>query len=409
MSKATATIETSVDLYPNEDNHEQLQWLLDNAAEGSVVTLPEGVWPVHSSLSLRKRLAIQGQNATLRLIASGKEACCLFVGNYSGNVKTNGVTVRGVTFEVAGEKSAGLLNCVRVFGDDFTAEQCKFSGAPHEGVVCHGNSQRAKVLNCEADDCGKGNTFYQMPTAAFNVYTPFALVKGCKAKNSGQGYECGGSNVTVTHSTAENCSWGFNVGSHVSGIWKTEIAFCTTINCPTALVMGNGIGRCSENSVHDCIFDGGTVEVSGGMPENKVVDPEIPQGPDTGISHVDRCTFIVRGSHGGIFGTNTGPADGGPVHVLGREKWTFDDNTVLFIGTPDEHGPVGFIAGNQSAPVSMQRLKVFGRDAGPSRGDISVFSNNANKVGTVDLTHSGTAFRKDGTQRPLVVNIEGKQ
>jgi hypothetical protein len=419
------TQEVTVESAPftaDSDNAPIINAFLESLPAGSVVTLPAGVWPIKSPVQVNKPIVIESAAnwpATLKLIASNTDADVLRVGKYSdpGSFRVNGVTLRRLTLEVAGEKTKGQMQCLEVQGDDFTAEDCTFIGSPHEGVVVHGLNRRATFLRCTAINCGNGNEFYERSTAGFNAHAYPTIYTQCVTRGCGQGYEIDGYHTRVTECEAHEPGPGtpsiaFNVGSTGMGIYDVQLHRCKTSGYVSALGVGNGIGRLANVEVWDCIFDGGAVGVSGGIPENKNPGGVAwigEEGPDGGHSKVCRCTFIVRGSHGGIYGINTGPADLGTPNVYGREQWTFDDNTVVFVGVPDEHGPIGYIAGNQSAPVSMLRLKVFGRDTGPSRGDIAVFSNNANKVGTPPLTYSGTAFRKDGTQRPLVVNIEGKQ
>lgn len=416
-STITATYSQSATLDPNADNAPTINAFLDSLPEGVTVTLPEGIWPVNSRVQINKRLELNSASgATIRLIAADANMHVLRVGQYHANVKVNGVTIRRLTLEIDGSKTTGLYNCVDANGDDFTAEDCVFRNCPHEGIVVSGNSKRPIIRRCRAENCGTGNQSYFNSTAGFNSHGWSTVYEDCVATGCGQGFEIDAYHTRVRRCRAEfpagtTPSIAFNVGSVGTGIWDVEIDGCTSIGYETAVQSGNGIGRFAGLNIHDCIFDGGCCHVMGGVHTNTnpgLVAELGEEGPDGGQSHIDRNVFIVRQPHQGLLGVSMQPsAEEG---IYGREAWTFDDNVVVYIGTPPQDCPGLFIGGMQMKPVSMQRNKLFGMDTAPSRGDIQTFTSNGSVAvpGQPNLTLSGNlAFKVDGTARPVVIRIEG--
>jgi hypothetical protein len=418
MALAQCNFSSSLELSETEDNAPGLNAWLDQLPVGVVVTFPAGIWPIHSHIQVNKRIELTAIGSALfKLIAANANAKVLRIGDYNGNVKVNGCTVRNLTLEIAGEKTSGLYNCLEAHGDDTTVEDCTFKGCPHEGIVVSGNSRRANITRCRGESCGTGNTSYSLSTAAFNSHAHPTIYTDCTATGSGQGFELDGHGTKCIRCRAENPhgvtpSIAFNVGSVGTGIWNVEVSESVSIGYATAVQSGNGIGRFANLNVHDCIFDGGGAYVMGGIATNSnpALIAELGQeGPDTGLSHVDRNVFIVRAAHQGLMGVSLGPA--ATDEVYGRESWTFDDNAVVYVnGAPPQDSPVLFISGKQVGAVTMRRNRLFGMDTAPSRGDLQTFTLNSNPAvqGQPNLTHGqNLAFKVDGTARTLVVRIEG--
>jgi hypothetical protein len=403
------------------DNAPILNAFLDSLPAGSTVTLPAGVWPIKSPVQVNKTLVIESAAnwpATLKLVASNKDADVMRVGTY-GVLAVHGVTLRRLTLEVAGEKATGQMQCLEVSGNDFTAENVTLIGSPHEGVVVHGGYKDAKLTDCKAIDCGRGNEFYWLPTAGFNSHAKDTIYTRCKTKNTniegkhnGQGFEIDAHGTKALWCECDNDvkgGSGFNIGSTGSGIWSVEIAYCVTRNCSGAASFGNGIGRLASVHIHHNVFFNGVTSAMGGELENKVVTD--PVSPDTGHSIIEHNVYVSDDPNLEVLSYNTGPD---PVRgpVWGREPVTFADNTIIYTGTAAQmDSPLMSVGGNVTAQVRFLRNRLIGFDAPRSRGDLATYSNNQNKAipGQPNLTYEGNiVVRKDGTIRPLVVNIEGK-
>jgi hypothetical protein len=416
---ATANFQSQVTLTETGDNAPALNSFLAQLPDGCTVTLAAGTFPLNSAIVVGKKLTLQGGSASttsLKLIAANTNAKVIRIGDYNGNVKVNGCTVRNLTLEIAGDKTTGLYNCLEAHGDDTTVEDCTFKGCPHEGLVVSGNSRRAHITRCRAEACGTANQSYTQSTAGFNSHSHEGVYTDCVATGCGQGFEIDGHHTRVIRCRAENPhgvgpSIAFNVGSVGTGIWDVELSECTSVGYPTAVQSGNGIGRFANLNVHDCVFDGGSCHVMGGIATNSnpALIAELGQeGPDTGLSHVDRNVFIVRAAHQGVLGFSSGPEPG--YAVFGREQWTFNGNVIQYVNTLPGDSPVLFIGGKQDGAVEMKGNRIFGMDTAPSRGDLQTFTNGTNVAiqGQPNLTQSGNlAFKLDGIVRPLDVRIEG--
>lgn len=406
--QAVATI-GSAPLDTNGNNAPAIQNLFNTIPPGCTVAFPNGVWTVNAPVQINKTVSIEAESAgtcTIKGVFAAGQCSVFIVGSYGADVKANGVAVKRLTLEVdSPANQGGPINCLFAFGDSFLMEDCILKGSAHEGVAVLGSSVHPIIRRNYAENCGHGNAFYSNPTAAFNVYAYQSEITDNTAKNCGQGYECGGNHVTVRNCTAENCGYGFNAGSHGGGIWETEIGWCKTINCGTAVTVGNGIGRLANVNIHDCVFDGGIVNVMGGVQNNQHAPMEgIPVGPDTGQSHCDRCVFILRGQPGGTLGYNTGPG-GAATAVYGREPWTFDDNQFFAVGQSQGTSPIVFFAGHISAPVTVKRARIFNLDAAPTRGDVQTFWTNGQPPANFTLLDN-LAIKSDGLMRPFAVNWE---
>jgi hypothetical protein len=408
---------TSQPLDANADNAATLNTFLASLPEGTTVSLPAGVWPVHSPVTIHKRLTIEGPTqgeCRLKLIASGVNSDVIQVGKYNdpGSFKANNVTIKRLTLEVAGQTTTGLYNCLDVWGDDINCEDVTLVGSPHEGVVTGGF--RASFLRCKALGCGFGNQSYFNSTAGFNGHSHPTIYRECYS-NSRQAFEVDGHGSKVIDCLAECAPGtnspviGVNIGSTPFGISDVEVTGCRIVGYESGIGFTNGIGRLANVNVHHNVIDGGSVGVGGGRYQNLASDPSIPVGPDTGQSYVENNLFIVRTQHQGIVGSNTGPADGGNPNELGREPVRINGNIFLFLVQVND-APTFHIAGNYAGAMEFKRNYFIGQNAAPSRGDIQTYTSGSNPAlpGQPNLTMEGNqAFKGDGTVRPLVVRIEG--
>lgn len=412
QSYATATAEVRVEVRPDIDNAPALQNLLDTAVDGSVVTLPKGVWNVSTALRINKPLTMVGNETTIRLIANNKADDVVRIGDWGKSVRVNAVTLRRLTLEVAGVHGIGTYNCVDFYSEDLTCEACEFIGSPNEGV--YGNGRRPKFVDCIARNIGNGNQTYSLPLSAYNSHAADTLILRCKAYDCGFFAEMSGNGSKCLYSEAIN-SAGINVGSATYGTNDVEIGWFKG----AGVGFSNGNGRLANINVHDCFLTGGS-SFTGGLFENLAHDPYFPEGPAVGTSRFERNTFIVSTQHQGVLGANTGPAAGTwdhdadpntpPYHEMGREHVIVSDNTFFFTVQVND-SPTMYVGGNYTGPLEFKRNKFLNMDNPPSRGDIATFSNNANKAipGQPNLVLEGNiAVRRDGTERPLVVKVEGK-
>lgn len=120
---------------------QRLQPLIDAAAEGSVLTVPDGVWA--GPVVISKRLTVQGSGATV------------VTGNGSGTVMTvsaAGVVLRALRITGSGSSHDAMDAAVLVEADDVRVEQCTlddvlfgvFVKAAKNGLVC-GNVISSKL------------------------------------------------------------------------------------------------------------------------------------------------------------------------------------------------------------------------------------------------------------------------
>jgi hypothetical protein len=398
------------------DNEPTLRAWLDSLPAGTIVQLPAGDFPLHRTLVVTKKVSLLGQgrsHTTLRGVWDGTRGAVLQVGDYNAGVKVNAVQIDGLQI-MQTATGAGIHNCIEVMGDDFRATSCDFSGAHHEGVVVHGVCFRASILDCDAIGCGLGNESYTLSTAGFNSHAHPTLYTNCQTRNCGQGFEIDGhgsrlKRCKVSEPGNAQPSIAYNVGSTGLGISDVEIDSCVSIGCPSAFGCGNGIGRLADVNVHDCIFDGGAVSVMGGIPENTNTGANIAPGPDTGLSHVDRCVFIVRGPHSGILGYNSG-INAGDGDTFGREPFTFNDNDVYVVAADAGTSPIISGAGKWVAPIQFKRNRIWRMDAAPDRGDLQLFTLLGNHAtpGQANVTTEGNlAFKLDGSARTFIERREG--
>ena len=411
---ATASVPPVV-LDPAGDNQPALQAWLDSLPNGSTVTLPAGVWPLNSRLTIHKSLSIQSADptnpATLKGVGGDGNRHVLEVGDYDADVFVHGVKLTSLIVESA-VTGTGIHNCCVVHGDSFTAERCSFKGSQHEGLVVHGDCLSATITDCTAIGCGLGNASYSLSTAGFNAHAHPTLYTRCTADGCGQGFEVDGHGSKLIDCEAKNPpsvgpSIAFNVGSTGLGVYDVELDHCRSFGYPDALIASNGIGRFASLSVHDCLFDGGMATVAGGTANNTNSVPRITPGPDTGQSHVDRNVFIIRAQQYGVLGYNGGPSAGGP--AISREPYTFNDNTFFVVGSYTPASPIIFAAGHVDH-LDVNRNTVWRLDAAPSRGDFQSFSfqDNAAAPGQPGILTSGNcAFKADGTRRDWSEQREG--
>jgi len=404
------------------DNHGALQTFIDSLPEGTTVTLPAGVWPIHATLEIKKRVtlaAAAGRPATVKLVANNQDADVVRVGRY-GKSAVSGVTFRGLTFECSGLRDRGQMQCIEVSGDDFTAENCTWIGSPHEGLVVHGVYRGAKIVDCTAVSCGFGNAFYGLPLAGFNSHSVDGLYLRCKARNCGQGFELGAHGTRALYCEVDNDPlvrmfddapmWGgFNIGSYTFGVWNVEIGHCRTKG-GKACSFGNGNGRLANVWVHDCIFHGDvSTPAAGGLYANKG-GPVPNPNPESGRSVVERCVYILTGTNHHAFGVNTGlTASQG--EETSREIIEFNDNVVIYNGPPPgpdapNTSPILYVAGRQKK-VAFRRNKLIGFDEAPLRGDFQTFTVHANPSVIDELIfEDNIVVKSDGSFRELVKKIE---
>lgn len=407
------------------DNSPTLQPWLDALPANSVVNFPAGVWTFDQVVKFKRTMTVLGvSKESTRLVGRLSNANAQVINVDSvPSAKVNNFTIRNITFQYAGT-GTGVHNCILVNGDDFVMEDCDWQDCHHEGVVVSGLCFSAKIRRCEARNCGFGNVTYALSTAGFNAHshgrsaTDRAVYEDCRAVNCSQGFEIDGHHTTVSRCIAEQPNLattpqiGFNVGSTGMGIWDIEIVNCTAKGYSTNLQSGNGIGKFSGLNVHDNLFDGGLVSVAGGMTTNSNPGGTAAIGqdpPDTGQSHVDRNTFIIRGpAIKTVVQYNPGPAAAN--EVLGRENFTFNDNAVFVVSGATGTDPIMAQAGKIAGIVEMKGNKFFNFDTATSRGDFAAFSNNANVAtpGAPNLTVSGNLIVKSaGDLRAVSVKIEG--
>lgn len=410
---ATAsTTQKSAPLVADADNHASLQAFTDSLPPGAVVTIPPGVWNTHKPIQLSRSITLQSTAAAATVIkgvfsAGQGHVAVIKAGNFGAGVPANGITLKKLTIEVSSLNTGGPVNCLFLYADKVLIEDCKLKGAPHEGVTA-GATTGPVIRRCEAENCGKGNEYYKLTTAAFNCFAWKTRYEECKAVDCGQGYECGGKEVTAERCVAENCpGYGFNIGSNGSGVWKTRILNCTIRNCGTPLTVGNGIGRCRDNEIRGCVIDGGgTSNVMGGVEVNKHPDqpgtPTVPSGPGTSL--VEDCVWICRSQPAGCIGYSTGPVND-TTRLYGRESYKFRRNVFYFIGKDQGTSPPTGFAGILTGDNELSGTRFFGLDAATLRGDCQVFWLYGTQT---TLRHTDNrVFKADGSERPFVVKIEG--
>jgi hypothetical protein len=425
MNFATAILTStsqSPDFVLDGDNAAMLNAFLASLPEGSKVVLPSGVWPTTIPLQVNKKVALEapeGQQVRFVLTATGVDTDVFRVGDYSTGVAVDDVSIKGIEFELTGDRSSGQMQCLEICGNNFKADKCKWIGSPHEGVVVHGLYSNAVFADCEAIHCGFGNSFYGLPLAGFNSHSVHGDYIRCKATNCGQGFELGAHFTRALYCEIENDPevkmfdgspmWGgFNIGSYTFGVWNVEIAFCKTKGGGAAS-FANGNGRLANVWIHDNIFHG-VVRTSGtgGMFENKG-GPVPNPNPESGVSIVERNVYVLTGTDHHAIGTHSGLSnEEGLEHE--REEIEFRDNTIIYQGPADgpNTSPIAYVAGRQKK-VKFLRNKFIGFDVAPARGDFQTFSVHANPSVIESLAfENNMAIKSDGTSRPLVLNIEGR-
>lgn len=416
---ARATLQaTSQPLSVTGDNEPQLTAFINSLPDGATVTIPYGVWRVDRSVKVRKRVEIEGEVlGGLRPLLLGQAndgtGCTIEVGNYSADVRTDGVKIRDLNISQNGV-GAGIKNCVVVNGSGFRMNRVHMTSAAHEGLVVHGFNRDAVVEDCTGNNVGLGNETYSLPTALFNSHALNTVYRRCKGWNCGHVIE-GETNVLIEDCEAFEPGFpvagskghAFAIGSANMGVFRAVIRNSRTRGYLHAVSFGNGNGRLTEVDVVGNVFDGGEISFMGGKEANGTPHPD--EGPDLSPvgSRVRSNTFVVRQPTQGLVTYNTGPA-AGVWDVFGRENLTIEDNAVFCVG-PHGDAPLFGVAGRVVADVWILRNKVFGSAAAPSRGDVASFTNNANLAvpGMPTLRVEGNvALKPDGTERPVVVKIE---
>jgi hypothetical protein len=408
---AVATFTQEVALVAEGDNAPALNTFLASLPAGVKVTVPAGVWPVSSRLKFHKPLTLEGAGggATFKLIAQdGGDGKVAEIGHSSdpGAVKVDGVTVRRITFEVAGTPTGAHFSCLDVWGDDFVIEDCTFIGSTAEGFT--GKGIRHTVNRCKAIDCGQGNAFDGRKLAGFNDCSDMTTYTDCEAVNCGQGVEFGGHGSKLIRCTFRSNvrNYGANLGSMVYGTSNLHVLNCQFINC--GITVGNGIGRLYNITIKDNVLDDGFIAFMGGRADNMA---ENQPGQSVGQSYIDRNTIIVRTDSGGVAGVSTGPSAPNPASdEMCRESVTFNDNVFLYMAPTVANAIPLFVGGKWTGAIEWKRNRIFGLNAAANHGDLATFSyaDNAAIPGQPGLTKEGNlAFKADGTLRATVIKIEG--
>jgi len=290
------------------------------------------------------------------------------------------ITLQDFCVEQSGNDLKGT-NCIHGdMANDVRLTRVRARGSRYEGIVGGGHARRWNVEGCEAEDCGNGGPAYTLSTAGINVTSRDAVLRRCKTRRCGQGFEFGNLNVELQDCEADEPSGAapsiaFNCGSAVVGVSNVRLLRCISNGYKEALTISNGIGRLSGATIESCTFIDGGVTFAGGKPKNSVPTPD--QGPDISGSFIRDC--VVRWTKPSdktpsALLYNTGPnADG---KVLGREPLTVERLRVQFTAKPNGRvsDPVMGVAGYVSAPVVFRDCVVEGLDEPPLRGDGAVFS-----------------------------------
>jgi hypothetical protein len=396
----------------SKDVWESLQGSIDRAARNSgSVKLAAGVYLVSRPIVVPSGITVVGAGMDRTTIRN--------IGRFPGPLVQFGMkgAVRNVTLsdfcvEVKDNDLKGT-NCIQGDqADDVRITRVKVRGSKYEGLVGGAHARRWTVTDCEAEECGNGGSAYQLSTAGINVASREVLLKNCKTRRCGQGFEFGNLNVTLEGCSATEPGPGtpslaFNCGSAVVGVHKVKVVKCTSEGYASALVVGNGIGRMSALTVEACTFTDGSITFSGGKPKNSVPTPD--QGPDVSGSFIRDCTvrWTKPSEHtAAAMLYNTGIAKDGK--VLGREPLTVERLKVKFAAKPTGtvSQPIMGVAGQVSAKVVFRNCMVEGLDEPPTRGDGAVFGVLENQlpadIGNIRFIDC-KATTSTGAKRPFVV------
>jgi hypothetical protein len=408
---AVATFTQEVALVAEGDNAPALNAFLGSLPAGVKVTMPAGVWPVSSRLKFHKQLTLEGAAAgtTFKLIAQdGGDGKVAEIGHSSdpGAVKVDGVTVRRITFEVAGTPTGAHFSCLDVWGDDFVIEDCTFIGSTAEGFT--GAGIRHTVTRCKAIACGHGNAFDGRKLAGFNDCAQLTTYTECEATNCGQGVEFGGNGSKLIRCTftSDVRNYGANLGSMVHGSHDCQILDCLFNGC--GITVGNGIGRMYNVTIKGNVLDDGFVAFMGGRADNMA---ENQPGQSVGQSYIEHNTFVIRTDAGGVCGMTTGPSGPNPASdEMCREPVALNDNVFMYMVPTVANAIPLFVGGKWTGAIEWKRNRIFGLNAAANHGDLATFSyaDNIAISGQPGLTKEGNlAFKADGTLRATVIKIEG--
>ena len=402
----------------NGDAWNSLQSSIDRAAKnGGTVRLAAGVYSVSQPIVLRPGTTIVGagmERTTIRNL--GRFPSPLI--QIGMKEESSNVTLQDFCVE---QRDNDLKNTHCIFGDnanDVRMTRIRVKGSRIEGIIGGAHARRWTLDSCEADGCGAaGPTFGRMSGAGINVTSRDVVLMRCKTVRCGQGFEFGNLNVHLLYCSAEQPngagpSIAFNCGSAVVGVSKVHLFRCSSAGYPSALIVGNGIGRMSGLVVDGCTFVDGSISFAGGKPKNSVVTPD--QGPDVSGSYIRDCVIrwtkpSDQASASMLYATGIKAED----RVLGREPLIVQRLRVEFTAKPTGKvsTPVLGIAGHVSAPVIFRDCVVEGLDEAPIRGDGAVFGVLDNQLPD-DIDHirfiNCTAKTPSGVAREFILKTPPK-
>jgi micrococcal nuclease len=396
----------SVALNPDEDNTAVIQAAVDSFNGGTgTITLPEGLWGVCGTINLPSNITFAGKGDTKtilfrRALADGGFFNGPIIGGggdgrwvgSEGKSRADNVRVHDIgTLYSPGSDGGVNSKCIWFEnGTSILVYNVRLEGGAYEGLVGGSWARNVIVTRCTAVNCGNGGRFYTLSTAGFNVMSIGTNYNDCTAVGCGQGWELGNTRTSLLRCVADEAGSGepsmaFNIGSSVAGVYDCSIVNCRSRGFSSALGIGNGNGRLAKVTIRGNVFIDGSVSFMGGKPDNIV--PHNDQGPDTYGSTIDGNTFIfTQANNDGSCGYNTGPAAGGEIY--GREPLTVSDNVFVFAPGIQQSTPVIYTAGKVPAKQNWLRNWIIGIDTA-GRGDLAVFSNNANVSGPGNIEATG--------------------
>lgn len=411
-AKSTASVE--VPLSTTADNQPALTLLLSWSPPGSTITLPTGEWPVDSSVVVMKKIRIRGAGIRSTTIYGRGEdwgGAVFVVGNYSNDIKVNGVSFEDLAVDQRGRSPTKTHTCINIHGDDLAFTRVLIKGSQYEGIA--GYSAKCSFTDCVGEDCGCGGPAYPLRLAAFNVHIGAKHLRTV-VRRCGQGFEIGTNCVLDSCDVGEerpDCPClGANIGSHSWGIHNVLIRN-SSFRCRDAIGVGNGNGRCSKIIIENCLIVDGAMTFMGGKSVNAV--PGNPyEGPDTYGSRISGNVFIIHKANNGtlMYATGLTQAEG---DVFGREPLTISRNVFVNLIPASEQQMIPAwieFAGKIVAKTICSDNVFLNTEAAPNRGDVCSRHNHDNLAvaGFPSLLQvRNLAVKPDGSQRPVVSNIWG--